>query len=87
MPGISGIILGIGRIVGETAALMFTSGSVADVALNPMDSGRTLAVHMYNLLNEAWPRGRPTPPRGGAAGAGNRHQRPVLLCGEKIRKA
>lgn len=33
-------------------ALMFTSGSVADVALNPMDSGRTLAVHMYNLLNE-----------------------------------
>ena len=53
MPGIlSGIILGIGRIVGETAALMFTSGSVADVALNPMDSGRTLAVHMYNLLNE-----------------------------------
>ncbi len=53
MPGIlSGIILGIGRIVGETAALMFTSGSVADIALNPMDSGRTLAVHMYNLLNE-----------------------------------
>lgn len=53
MPGIlSGIILGIGRIVGETAALMFTSGSVAKVAVDPMDSGRTLAVHMYNLLNE-----------------------------------
>ena len=53
MPGIlSGIILGIGRIVGETAALMFTSGSVAKVAVNPADSGRTLAVHMYNLLNE-----------------------------------
>ena len=53
MPGIlSGIILGIGRIVGETAALMFTSGSVAKVAVNPVDSGRTLAVHMYNLLNE-----------------------------------
>ena len=53
MPGIlSGIILGIGRIVGETAALMFTSGTVAQVAVNPMDSGRTLAVHMYNLLNE-----------------------------------
>ena len=31
---------------------MFTSGSVADRCLNPMDSGRTLAVHMYNLLNE-----------------------------------
>ena len=53
MPGIlSGVILGIGRIVGETAALMFTSGTVAKVALNPMRSGRTLAVHMYNLLNE-----------------------------------
>lgn len=53
MPGIlSGIILGVGRIVGETAALMFTSGTVAQVAVNPMSSGRTLAVHMYNLLNE-----------------------------------
>ena len=53
MPGIlSGVILGIGRIVGETAALMFTSGTVAKGALNPMSSGRTLAVHMYNLLNE-----------------------------------
>ena len=52
-PGIlSGVILGIGRIVGETAALMFSSGTVAQVAVNPMDSGRTLAVHMYNLLNE-----------------------------------
>ena len=37
MPGIlSGIILGVGRIVGETAALMFTSGTVAQVAVNPM---------------------------------------------------
>ena len=53
MPGIlSGVFLGIGRIVGESAALMFTSGTVAQVAVNPMDSGRTLAVHMYNLLNE-----------------------------------
>ena len=53
IPGIlSGVILGVGRIVGETAALMFTSGTVAQVAVNPMDSGRTLAVHMYNLLNE-----------------------------------
>ena len=53
MPGIlSGVILATGRIVGETAALMFTSGTVAQVAVNPMDSGRTLAVHMYNLLNE-----------------------------------
>lgn len=53
MPGIlAGVILGVGRIVGETAALMFTSGTVTKIAIDPMSSGRTLAVHMYNLLNE-----------------------------------
>lgn len=54
VPGIlSGIILSIGRIVGETAALIYTSGSVAqNSAFSLMDSGRTLAVHMYNLYNE-----------------------------------
>ena len=83
MPGIlSGIILGIGRIVGETAALMFTSGTVAQVAVNPMDSGRTLAVHMYDLSRRgpAHQRGRLCHRRG-AAGAGGGHQCPVLLCG------
>ncbi len=53
VPGIlSGIILAIGRIVGETAALMYTSGTVADVSTSLMNSGRTLAVHMYALSNE-----------------------------------
>lgn len=53
MPGIiSGIILAIGRIVGETAALIFTAGTVATAANNLFDSTRTLAVHMYCLLNE-----------------------------------
>lgn len=53
VPGImSGIILSIGRIVGETAALIYTSGTIADIALNPMNSGRTLAVHMYSLSRE-----------------------------------
>lgn len=53
VPGIfSGVILSIGRIVGETAALIFTAGTVTGVATNPMESGRTLAVHMYCLLNE-----------------------------------
>ncbi|MBP3886321.1 MAG: phosphate ABC transporter permease PstA [Cellulosilyticum sp.] len=53
IPGIlSGIILAIGRIVGETAALMYTSGTVADVSTGLMDSGRTLAVHMYALSSE-----------------------------------
>lgn len=53
MPGIfSGIILAIGRIVGETAALIFTAGTVAAAATGFFDSTRTLAVHMYCLLSE-----------------------------------
>lgn len=53
MPGIfSGIILAIGRIVGETAALIFTAGTVAKAAGGLFDSTRTLAVHMYCLLSE-----------------------------------
>lgn len=53
VPGIlSGIILSIGRIVGETAALMYTAGTVAGVPGSLMGSGRTLAVHMYVLTNE-----------------------------------
>lgn len=52
IPGIlSGIILSIGRIVGETAALIYTAGTVTGVA-GLMDSGRTLAIHMYVLSNE-----------------------------------
>lgn len=53
VPGImAGVILAIGRIMGETAALMYTAGTVPKMALSPMDSGRTLAVHMYNLSSE-----------------------------------
>lgn len=53
IPGIlAGIILAVGRIVGETAALMYTAGTVANVPSSVMGSGRTLAVHMYNLSNE-----------------------------------
>lgn len=52
IPGIlSGVILAIGRIVGETAALIYTSGTVAGVA-GVLDSGRTLAIHMYSLSRE-----------------------------------
>ena len=50
VPGIlSGIILATGRIVGETAALIYTAGTVAKVPESVFDSTRTLAVHMYNL--------------------------------------
>lgn len=53
VPGIlAGIILAIGRIVGETAALIFTAGTVPDIADKLFASGRTLAVHMYVLSGE-----------------------------------
>lgn len=53
MPGIlSGIILAIGRIVGETAALLYTAGTQAKVPESLFDSGSTLAVHMYKLMSE-----------------------------------
>lgn len=52
-PGIlAGVILAVGRIVGETAALIYTAGTVAKVPESVMGSGRTLAVHMYNLSSE-----------------------------------
>lgn len=52
MSGIlSGIILAVGRIVGETAALIYTAGTVAKIP-GLFDSGRTLAIHMYSLSNE-----------------------------------
>lgn len=53
VPGIlSGVILSIGRIVGETAALMYTAGTVAAIPDSLFASGRTLAVHMYVLASE-----------------------------------
>lgn len=53
VPGIlAGVILAVGRIVGETAALIYTAGTVAAVPESVMGSGRTLAVHMYNLSSE-----------------------------------
>lgn len=47
----AGIILAIGRVVGETAALIYTAGSMAQYA-TPMMNGRTLAIHMYMLSTE-----------------------------------
>lgn len=53
MPGIlSGVILAIGRIAGETAALLYTAGTQAKVPGSLFDSGCTLAVHMYKLMSE-----------------------------------
>lgn len=53
MPGIlAGVILAVGRIVGETAALIYTYGSATGYATGFFNSGRSLAVHMYVLTNE-----------------------------------
>lgn len=53
VPGIlAGIILSVGRIVGETAALVYTAGTVAQLPSSVMGSGRSLAIHMFTLANE-----------------------------------
>ena len=53
VPGIlAGVILAIGRVVGETAALLYTSGTLPKVPSSLMGSGRTLALHMYVLSCE-----------------------------------
>ena len=53
IPGIlAGVILAIGRIVGESAALLYTAGTVAQYPESLTTSTRTLSVHMYVLTNE-----------------------------------
>jgi len=53
MPGVlTGIILGVGRAVGETAALVFTMGSSYDLAKSLTSSTRVLSVHLYYLIKE-----------------------------------
>ncbi|MCG8456029.1 MAG: phosphate ABC transporter permease PstA [Holophagales bacterium] len=50
MPGLLvGLVLGVGRALAETAALLFTSGYVARVPESLLDSGRSLSIHIYDL--------------------------------------
>lgn len=49
---INGIVLGAGRVLGESAALIYTAGTVANLPKSLMGSGRTLAVHLYCLWAE-----------------------------------
>ena len=52
-PGIAaGILLAAGRMVGETAALLYTAGTASGAARSLLASGRTLAVHLYALFSE-----------------------------------
>ena len=58
MPGIlTAVILGMGRLVGESAALLFTSGMAYDMPngllSHIMDSGRTLTLHLYQTAKQA----------------------------------
>jgi phosphate transport system permease protein len=50
LPGLMvGLVLGIGRAIAETAALIFTSGYVDRMPRSLMDSGRALSIHVYDL--------------------------------------
>lgn len=54
MPGIlSGIILSVGRIVGESAAIFLTAGTVAAMPESIFSSARTLTVHSYLVTQES----------------------------------
>jgi phosphate transport system permease protein len=49
---ITGVILGLGRAVGETAAVILTMGGALRVPMSPFDAGRTMSMHMYILTSE-----------------------------------
>ena len=49
---LAGVILSVGRIVGESAALIFTAGTVPQVPKGFFSSARTLSVHLYALISE-----------------------------------
>jgi phosphate transport system permease protein len=49
-PGLAaGVVLGVGRAIAETAALIFTSGYVDRMPESWFDSGRSLSIHIYDL--------------------------------------
>ena len=53
MPGIlAGVILAIGRVIGESAALIFTAGTIPQIPNSLLQSARTLSVHMWALSGE-----------------------------------
>jgi phosphate transport system permease protein len=58
-PGIlTGVILALGRALGETAAVLLTAGSDLGMPASPLDPGRPMAVHLYILASEGLSEGR-----------------------------
>ena len=58
MPGVlTGLILGIGRVVGESAAVIYTAGSSLGIPNSIFRPGRTLSVHLYTLASEGLSKG------------------------------
>ena len=54
MPGIiTAIILSMGRIIGESAALLYTSGMAYKIISHISQSGRTLTLHLYQNAKQA----------------------------------
>lgn len=48
----TGIVLGIGRVIGETAVVLYTMGQAINMPVTPLDSGRPMTVHLYLLAND-----------------------------------
>ena len=48
----TGIVLAIGRAIGETAVVLYTMGQAINLPLTPLDSGRPITIHLYQLANE-----------------------------------
>lgn len=52
-PGIAtGVILGMGRVFGETAAILYTAGTAPVTPILPLEGGRTLTIHLYLLATQ-----------------------------------
>ncbi|MCH3968507.1 MAG: phosphate ABC transporter permease subunit PstC [Atopobiaceae bacterium] len=48
----TGIVLGIGRAIGETAVVLYTMGQAINLPVSPLDSGRPMTIHLYLLAND-----------------------------------
>ena len=56
VPGIlSGVLLSIGRVIGESAALIYTMGTYVNDSPTLLSQGTSLAVHIYNIMSSEQP--------------------------------